>query len=77
MLSLVAATALAIVWSANLFNFMDGNDGLAAVMSICGFGAFGVAAAGTGMNADVFFALACGDVCVSRRQPAARAHVHG
>ena len=36
--------ALAIVWSANLFNFMDGNDGLAALMSICGFGAYGVAA---------------------------------
>jgi UDP-N-acetylmuramyl pentapeptide phosphotransferase/UDP-N-acetylglucosamine-1-phosphate transferase len=53
----VIATAFAIVWSANLFNFMDGNDGLAAVMSICGFGAFGVAAARAGANADVFFAL--------------------
>ena len=41
----VAGTVLAIVWSANLFNFMDGNDGLAALMSICGFGAYGVAAA--------------------------------
>ena len=51
-------TTLVIVWSANLFNFMDGNDGLAAVMSICGFGAFGVAAARSGTNADVFFALA-------------------
>ena len=54
----LAGTAFAIVWSANLFNFMDGNDGLAAVMSICGFGAFGVAAARAGTNADVFFALA-------------------
>ena len=54
----VIGTSFAIVWSANLFNFMDGNDGLAAVMSICGFGAFGVAAARAGTNADVFFALA-------------------
>src|SRR6185295_8358491 len=54
----VAGVVLAIVWSANLFNFMDGNDGLAASMSICGFGAYGIAAAGTGMNADVYFALA-------------------
>jgi len=54
----VTGVVLAIVWSANLFNFMDGNDGLAASMSICGFGAYGIAAAGTGMNADVYFALA-------------------
>ena len=54
----VIGMAFAIVWSANLFNFMDGNDGLAAMMSICGFGAFGVAAARAGTNADVFFALA-------------------
>jgi len=54
----VIGMAFAIVWSANLFNFMDGNDGLAAVMAICGFGAFGAAAARAGTNADVFFALA-------------------
>jgi UDP-N-acetylmuramyl pentapeptide phosphotransferase/UDP-N-acetylglucosamine-1-phosphate transferase len=54
----VTGTTFAIVWSANLFNFMDGNDGLAAVMAICGFGAFGVAAARAGANADLFFALA-------------------
>jgi UDP-N-acetylmuramyl pentapeptide phosphotransferase/UDP-N-acetylglucosamine-1-phosphate transferase len=52
------AIAFAIVWSANLFNFMDGNDGLAAVMSICGFGAFGIAALRAAVDADVFFALA-------------------
>ncbi len=43
-------TALAIAWSANLFNFMDGNDGLAGMMAIGGFaawdGALAVAAAG-------------------------------
>lgn len=41
---LVAACALTLAWSANLFNFMDGNDGLAAAMGICGFGAYGLAA---------------------------------
>jgi UDP-N-acetylmuramyl pentapeptide phosphotransferase/UDP-N-acetylglucosamine-1-phosphate transferase len=53
-----AGTALVIVWSANLFNFMDGSDGLAAAMGICGFGAFGVAAMRAGIRADAFFALA-------------------
>ena len=54
----MVGTALAIVWAANLFNFMDGNDGLAAVMVICGFGAFGVASMRAGIRPDVFFALA-------------------
>jgi UDP-N-acetylmuramyl pentapeptide phosphotransferase/UDP-N-acetylglucosamine-1-phosphate transferase len=54
----IIGTAFAIVWVANLFNFMDGNDGLAAVMSICGFGAFGVAAMRAGLPADTCFALA-------------------
>ena len=40
-----AGFALALGWSANLFNFMDGNDGLAAVMGIIGFAAYGLAAA--------------------------------
>ena len=53
----IAGTAVALVWSANLFNFMDGNDGLAAVMAICGFGAFGVATARAGIRADALFAL--------------------
>ena len=72
-----AGAVLAIVWSANLFNFMDGNDGLAALMSICGFGAYGVAAARTGMNADALFALASATLVFLRRQPAAGEDVHG
>ena len=36
---------LALAWSANLYNFMDGSDGLAAMMALCGFGAYAVAAA--------------------------------
>jgi UDP-N-acetylmuramyl pentapeptide phosphotransferase/UDP-N-acetylglucosamine-1-phosphate transferase len=54
----VAAAALAFVWSANLFNFMDGNDGLAAVMAICGFGAYGAAAMRVGAPCETFLALA-------------------
>jgi len=49
--------ALALAWSANLFNFMDGSDGLAAVMAICGFGAYGAAALRAGAPAAPYFAL--------------------
>jgi UDP-GlcNAc:undecaprenyl-phosphate GlcNAc-1-phosphate transferase len=55
---LIVSAAFAIVWSANLFNFMDGSDGLAALMAICGFGAYGAAALGAGKPADLYFALA-------------------
>jgi len=37
---LAALAALACVWSLNLYNFMDGSDGLAAAMSIVGFAAY-------------------------------------
>jgi UDP-N-acetylmuramyl pentapeptide phosphotransferase/UDP-N-acetylglucosamine-1-phosphate transferase len=40
----VTGFALVLGWSANLFNFMDGNDGLAAAMGIIGFAAYGLAA---------------------------------
>ncbi len=35
---------LAIVWVTNLFNFMDGSDGLAGGMAFFGFGFYGIAA---------------------------------
>ena len=35
---------LAIVWMANLYNFMDGSDGLAGAMTVVGFGAYAIAA---------------------------------
>jgi UDP-GlcNAc:undecaprenyl-phosphate GlcNAc-1-phosphate transferase len=35
---------LAIVWMANLYNFMDGSDGLAGAMTLIGFGAYALAA---------------------------------
>ena len=36
--------ALAVAWITNLYNFMDGSDGLAAGMTIFGFGAYAIAA---------------------------------
>lgn len=36
--------ALALAWTANLYNFMDGSDGLAGGMTVFGFGAYAVAA---------------------------------
>ena len=35
---------LAIAWSTNLYNFMDGSDGLAGGMALIGFGAYALAA---------------------------------
>ena len=34
----------AIVWMANLYNFMDGSDGLAGAMTVIGYGAYAAAA---------------------------------
>lgn len=42
--ALAAALALAIAWMTNLFNFMDGADGLAGGMSAIGFAVFAAAA---------------------------------
>ncbi|MFO1322668.1 MAG: glycosyl transferase [Burkholderiales bacterium] len=38
---LVAVVALVVAWSLNLYNFMDGTDGLAATMTVVGFAAYG------------------------------------
>ena len=40
-----AVALLALVWMTNLFNFMDGSDGLAGGMAAFGFAAFALAAA--------------------------------
>ena len=57
---LAAATMIvAIVWMANLYNFMDGSDGLSGAMTVVGFGAYAIAAywAGSG-RAPALLALA-------------------
>ena len=40
----LAFIVLAIAWLTNLYNFMDGSDGLAGGMSVAGFGAYAIAA---------------------------------
>ena len=41
---LLAVVTVAIAWMINLYNFMDGSDGLAGGMTVIGFGAYGAAA---------------------------------
>jgi UDP-N-acetylmuramyl pentapeptide phosphotransferase/UDP-N-acetylglucosamine-1-phosphate transferase len=49
---------IAIVWMANLFNFMDGSDGLALAMGLIGFGAYAVAGSMAGASdAPILWAL--------------------
>lgn len=45
---------LLTVWMTNLYNFMDGSDGLAGGMALCGFSVFGLAALHDG---NVHFAM--------------------
>lgn len=42
-LPLAALLVLAVVWGTNLYNFMDGADGLAGGMTLIGFGVYAVA----------------------------------
>ena len=42
--------ALAVAWYANLYNFMDGSDGLAGGMALIGFGAYAAASALSGVH---------------------------
>lgn len=53
---------LAIAWSANLYNFMDGSDGLAGGMALIGFGAYAVAAQLSGAPA---FAALCAAIAAA------------
>lgn len=42
--ALFVVLLLAIAWTTNLYNFMDGSDGLAGGMAVIGFGTYGLAA---------------------------------
>lgn len=53
---------LAIAWTANLYNFMDGSDGLAGGMAIIGFGAYAVAAQLSGAES---FAALCAAIAAA------------
>jgi UDP-N-acetylmuramyl pentapeptide phosphotransferase/UDP-N-acetylglucosamine-1-phosphate transferase len=52
------ALALGLVWMTNLFNFMDGSDGLAGGMALIGFSAYALAAAAADHTAIVAFSAA-------------------
>ncbi|OGS93677.1 MAG: hypothetical protein A3K04_03285 [Gallionellales bacterium RBG_16_56_9] len=47
-IAIAIVATLFIVWMTNLFNFMDGSDGLAGGMAVIGFSIYGVAAWLTG-----------------------------
>ncbi len=49
-----AVAVISLVWMANLYNFMDGSDGLAGGMAVFGFGAYSIAA---GLGGDIALSL--------------------
>jgi UDP-N-acetylmuramyl pentapeptide phosphotransferase/UDP-N-acetylglucosamine-1-phosphate transferase len=57
-----AMAVLAIVWMTNLYNFMDGSDGLAGGMALFGFGFYGLAA---WLHGDAAFAGLCWSVAAA------------
>jgi len=59
---LFATFLLAIVWYTNLYNFMDGSDGLAGGMAVIGFGAYAIAAHLSGAGP---FAVLCASVAAA------------
>lgn len=48
--TMVLCTAVAVIWMSNLYNFMDGSDGLAGGMTVIGFGYYGLIAYLAGNN---------------------------
>lgn len=58
----LALVTLAIAWMTNLFNFMDGADGLAGSMAAIGFGTLALAAASFG---EAGLALACAAIAAA------------
>jgi UDP-GlcNAc:undecaprenyl-phosphate/decaprenyl-phosphate GlcNAc-1-phosphate transferase len=56
------ALALAVAWTANLYNFMDGSDGLAGGMTVVGFATYAFAAASGG---DAALAALCASIAAA------------
>jgi len=54
----IVLAALIVAWSLNLYNFMDGSDGLAAAMAVLGFAAYGAVLLYEELPATVPLALA-------------------
>ena len=57
-----AAAVLAVIWTTNLYNFMDGSDGLAGGMTLFGFAAY---ALGAWLAGDSIFAALAGSVAAA------------
>lgn len=57
-----AIGVLTVSWSTNLYNFMDGSDGLAGGMSVFGFGTYAVAAL---QGNDMHTAMLCASVAAA------------
>ena len=69
----IAVAALALVAATNFYNFMDGSDGLAGTMAVCGFGAYATASALAGAPSLPWLALVCAVVpFLARNLPPAR-----
>ncbi len=58
----IAFLTLAIVWVANLYNFMDGSDGLAGGMAVIGFSTCSL---GAWIGGNVSLALLCGSIAAA------------
>ncbi len=70
----LAILCVAVAWITNLYNFMDGSDGLAGGMALIGFGAYAIAAGVAGhaplLAADVALAAAAAAFLVLNFPPA-------
>ena len=60
----IVLAALVVAWSLNLYNFMDGNDGLAALMTVIGFASYGVVLLDAAIAPTLPWALAAATVPV-------------
>ena len=61
-IAVLFVAALSLAWMTNLYNFMDGSDGLAGGMAVIGFGAYAIAAAQTGSTP---LALGCASLAAA------------
>jgi UDP-N-acetylmuramyl pentapeptide phosphotransferase/UDP-N-acetylglucosamine-1-phosphate transferase len=60
----MACAVFALIWMSNLFNFMDGSDGLAGGMAVLGFGAYALAAL-NGQHLALGLAALCVSACTA------------
>jgi UDP-N-acetylmuramyl pentapeptide phosphotransferase/UDP-N-acetylglucosamine-1-phosphate transferase len=67
----LGVASLVMVWACNLYNFMDGSDGLAGAMTVIGFAALGIASSDGALRiAALALAAACLPFLAVNRPPA-------